>query len=159
MKLRYLFFLITLTVFSCDEQRIFEKNYDFDNRYWIASDKPEFDFDISDDQQAYNIYCNVRNSVAYPYSRLFVTYYVEDSLGKQVQKKLFDQMLFDPKTGKPSGTSGLGDIYDHQVPILTNYKFGYKGKHKIKLEQFMRRDTLQGVLAVGVRIEKVQARN
>jgi gliding motility-associated lipoprotein GldH len=141
---------------SCDDTRVYEKNTDFEQSAWMASFKPEFDFKVPDTAQRYNLYCNIRNSVAYPYSRIFFNYYLQDSIGLTLNKELVNYTLFDARTGKPAGTSGLGDIYDHQIPIRKNHKFPYAGTHKIKFEQFMRKDTLDGVFAVGVRVERVQ---
>jgi gliding motility-associated lipoprotein GldH len=62
--------------------------------------------------------------------------------------------MFDAKTGAPNGTSGLGDIFDHQALLISGHKFPYAGIHKIKFEQFMRKDTLEGIFAVGVRVER-----
>jgi gliding motility-associated lipoprotein GldH len=156
MRIIGLFLAGAMLFSACDDSRVYEKNQDFEHRAWIVSQQPEFEFEINDTVQRYNIYCNIRNSVSYPYSRLFLTYYLEDSTGKVFQKKLIDHLLFDPKTGEPHGTSGLGDIFDHRAPVLQNHRFPYPGKHKIKLEQFMRQDSLSGILAVGVRIEKTQ---
>jgi gliding motility-associated lipoprotein GldH len=139
---------------ACDDTRVYEKNVDFEHKAWMAGYKPEFEFVVGDTALSYNIYCDLRNSISYPYSRIFFTYYLQDSIGLVVQKKLVSATLFDPKTGAPEGTSGLGDIYDHRLSLLKNHKFPYAGMHKIKFEQFMRKDTLEGVFAVGVRIEK-----
>lgn len=138
---------------ACDEKRIYEKNFDFENRYWIVNDQPEFQFSISDTAIPYNLYCEIRNEVSYPKTNLYLTYYLHDSVGL-LQKKLVSNLLFDEKTGQPFGTSGLGDVYDHKVPLLMGYRFKHPGTYTIKLEQFMRLDTLRGVLAVGVRVEK-----
>jgi gliding motility-associated lipoprotein GldH len=140
--------------FACDDSRVYEKNIDFESHAWMKGHKPEFEFSIPDTTARYNLYCNVRNSLDYPFSRLFFTYYLQDSIGLVFNKRLMTETLFDPKTGEPEGSSGLGDIYDHQFPIVKNHKFPYAGVHKIKFEQFMRSDTLSGVLAVGVRVEK-----
>lgn len=153
MRFPVLFFMTALFIFSCDDTRVFEKNYDFEHRAWMIGHKPEFEFDIADTTRSYNVYCNVRNSLTYPFSRLFLTYYLQDSIGKVLDKKLVNRMLFDPKTGEPHGASGLGDLYDHRFLLLRNHKFIYAGKHKIKFEQFMRTDTLSGIIAVGVRVE------
>jgi gliding motility-associated lipoprotein GldH len=139
---------------ACDDTRVYEKNNDFENRAWTVSDTPTFEIEVLDTVQHYNLFCNIRNSVAYPYSRLFFTYYIQDSIGKPVQQKLVNHLLFDPKSGEPQGNSGLGDIFDHRVVLLRNYKFQYSGKHRIKFTQLMRQDTLAGILAVGVRVEK-----
>ena len=62
--------------------------------------------------------------------------------------------LFEPKTGKPLGKSGLGDLYDHQIPVFRKYKFSKAGVYQMKLEQFMRTDTLAGMISVGVSVER-----
>jgi gliding motility-associated lipoprotein GldH len=154
MRTVLLMFISALILIACDENRVYEKNLDFENHAWMSGHKPEFEFQIADTSQAYNLYFNFRNSISYPYSRIFFTWYLQDSIGLVLEKKLVDYMVFDPKTGAPQGKSGLGDIYDQQVPIVTNHHFPYKGTHKIKFEQFMRKDTLAGVMAVGVRVEK-----
>ncbi|HWA35726.1 MAG TPA: hypothetical protein VG737_16400, partial [Cyclobacteriaceae bacterium] len=76
--------------------------------------------------------------------------------GKEISKKLVFNDLFDEKTGRPLGDSGLGDLYDHRFPILQDYSFSNPGKYSLKLDQFNRQDTLQGVIAVGVRVERVE---
>ncbi len=145
-------FLVTLLV-ACDDSRVYEYNQDFADRAWKVSDTPRFEFVIKDLGKKYNLYYNVRNSLDYPFARLFVQYSLEDSTGAALQKKLVSEFLFDQKTGQPHGSSGLGDVYDHRFLLLNDYEFKRPGKYRMKLEQFMRMDTLHGVLAVGVRVE------
>lgn len=146
--------ILAVVVTGCDTNRVFEDNKDFAKRSWVVSDTASFEFEISDSTALYNIHCNVRNSVDYPYSRIFVNYSLEDSTHRTLATKLVSDYLFDVKTGEPKGSSGLGDIYDHRFPLLQNRKFK-AGKYFVKLQQYMRTDTLQGVLAAGVRVEKV----
>lgn len=148
----FLFFIILLS--SCDDTRVYEKNYDFEKREWLVNDVPSFEFTVATNQP-YNLYCNLRNSVAYPYSRLFVNYTLKDSTGLELKKELINTYLFNEKTGEPIGSSGLGDIYDQQIILLKEYSFTQPGTYTIRFEQFMRTDTLQGILAVGLRVEKV----
>lgn len=152
--MRQFLFLGLLFLGSCDPNRIYEYNYDFNSRAWLVSEKPGFEFFISDPGKTYNVYYNVRNNINYPYARLFVQYTLKDTLGTQLNKELLTAYLFDEVTGKPFGSSGIGDIYDHQFPMLTNFRFPHRGQYIIKLEQFSRQDTLRGVLAVGVRVEE-----
>lgn len=146
--------IITMFFFSCDEQRVYEKNIDFDSRYWLVNEKQTFDFEITDSLIAYNLYCNVRNSLDYPFARIFINYQLLDSTGIQMEGQMVSQLLFDEKTGEPFGESGLGDLYDHRILLKKNYRFPGTGNYTISFEQFMRRDTLTGILAVGLRIEK-----
>lgn len=140
---------------ACDSNRLYETNVEFKNRSWNVSEKVSVEFEISDTVEHYNLYFNVRNSLDYPYSRIFVNYNLQDPTGMELAKKMIGENLFDQKTGEPFGQSGIGDLYDHQFPLLTDYVFHKTGKYKITFEQFMRQDTLQGVLAVGARVEKL----
>ena len=149
--------IIIILLLSCDENRVYEKNTDFHKRHWLANERPEFEFEIKDTLQTYNLYCNIRNSLDYPFARIFISYYLQDSSGANMEKQLVRELLFDDKTGEPHGESGLGDIYDHRIPLKANYRFPYSGKYTIAFEQFMRTDTLSGILAVGLRVETTDA--
>lgn len=148
--------LLAVTGFlsSCDPQRHYEDSVEFKDRTWKVTEEPRFEFKITDTTKRYNLYYNIRNSLEYPYARIFVTYHLYDSAGKEIKKKLLFNDLFDQKTGEPLGESGLGDLYDHRFPILDRHPFGHPGKYSVKLDQFMRQDTLNGVIAVGVRVEE-----
>ncbi|MCX8490781.1 MAG: gliding motility lipoprotein GldH [Cyclobacteriaceae bacterium] len=138
---------------SCDSNRVYEDNIEFKDRTWKITTPAELEFEVSDTTQNYNLYLEVRNSLDYPYARLFVNYQLIDPNGALVKKEMLTEDLFDIKTGEPNGRSGLGDVYDHQFDFLTNYSFKKAGKHKVRFEQFMRQDTLRGILAVGLRVE------
>jgi gliding motility-associated lipoprotein GldH len=150
-----LFFLFALLLWSCDSERLYEKNHDFKDRAWLSSEKPAFEFAVSDTLKAYNLYCNIRNAVEYPYSRIFINYSLQDSSGTSISKNMISAFLFEEKTGKPLGSSGLGNVYDQRVPILKKYQFKTPGTYSMKFEQFMRTDTLSGILAIGFRLETV----
>jgi gliding motility-associated lipoprotein GldH len=153
------FFLIAVIVLvSCDSNRVFEDNKDFKAKAWEANDTVSFEFTITDDGSLYNLKCNIRNTVDYPFSRIFVNYWLEDSTHHVLANKLVESYLFDMKTGEPRGTSGIGDIYDHQFSLLENRKLG-AGKYFVKLQQDMRTDSiglLPGILAAGIRVEKTE---
>jgi gliding motility-associated lipoprotein GldH len=144
--------LLGVILFSCDSSRVFEENREFASRQWLVNEEPTFEFFITDSARSYNLYYNLRNSLHYDWDRIYVTYALTDSSGKELARKLVYNELFDP-TGRPFGESGLGDLYDHRFPILTGYRFSHAGKYSIRLTQFSRQDTLRGVLAVGVRVE------
>ncbi len=154
------FFVLAATAFSllsCDDTRVFEENIDFEDRHWLVSEMPEFEFEIHDTTATYNLHCNLRNAVSYPYTRIFFKYALKDSADRVLDSALVTQFLFDEKTGRPYGESGIGDLYDHRFPILMNYTFPHGGKFRVRFKQYMRMDTLPGILAVGLRVEKFQA--
>lgn len=147
---------LMLACAACDSNRVFEENKDFAKRYWLAQDTVQFEFTITEGGVPYNMLYNVRNSLDYRYSRIFVNYSLEDSAHHELASRLVANYLFDAKTGKPFGSSGIGDIYDHRFPLLENRPLA-PGKYYVKLQQFVRTDsdTLRGVLAAGIRVEKI----
>jgi gliding motility-associated lipoprotein GldH len=153
MRLGYILILLSVLC-ACDSDRLYEQNIILKERYWRVDEPLVFDFHIDDPSQRYSIYYNVRNSLEFPYARLFVQYTLSDSVGTTIANKLNAQYLFDQKTGKPFGQSGIGDVFDHQFLIIEKYKFNQPGKYQLKIEQYNRQDTLRGILAVGFRLEK-----
>ncbi|MBL7861562.1 MAG: gliding motility lipoprotein GldH [Cyclobacteriaceae bacterium] len=149
-------FFILLLLFGCDSNRVFERYEEFKDKAWKIQEPAEFEFTISDVSKKYNVLYNVRNSLDYPYARLFIEYTLSDSAGAVLSKKLLSNYLFDQKTGRPLGRSGLGDVYDHQFLLLQNQSFQTAGVYHMRLEQFNRLDTLTGILAIGVRVETVE---
>lgn len=139
---------------QCGKLPHFEKNIELPNQSWSIKNELKFDFKIDDATQRYNIAYNIRNTLKYPYSNLYVTYYLEDSKGKVIATELQNISLFDEKRGKPFG-SGLGDMFVHQlgIPTFQKYKFPAKGNYTFRLVQYMRHD-VTGIATMGIRIEK-----
>lgn len=148
--------VMLLTLAGCGDNKVYQEYSDFNRGYWLVGDTAKFEFTIDDTLSRYNLFCNIRNSTQYPYSRIFVNFSLADTLGKNYHNALLNDFLFDPKSGAPFGKTGLGDLYDHQLPVLNNYKFTSSGPYVVKLQQLMRTDTLDGVLSVGIGIQRVQ---
>lgn len=154
MKIWILTGVVALLLSACDNLRVYESNYNFEEGIWIAHEQPTFEFTIADTSFPYTLSLDLRNSLSYPYTRLFITYELIDSTGSVLTRELVPIYLFDDKTGTPLGTSGIGDLYDHRFPLLSEYMFQKPGAYQLKLQQYMRKDTLDGLLSVGVRVEK-----
>jgi gliding motility-associated lipoprotein GldH len=154
MRLVFISISVAVLLSSCDNNRVFEDNKDFSKRAWTLNDTVAFEFLVSEPSANYNLLYNVRNTLDYPYSRIFVNYTLEDSTHRVLVTKLVSNYLFDVKTGEPQGNSGLGDIYDHRFPLESRKLAA--GKYFVKLQQFMRTDTLHGVLAAGIRVEAIK---
>ncbi|WP_421873271.1 gliding motility lipoprotein GldH [Marinoscillum sp.] len=152
MRKSYYLICCCLVLAACDASRIYEKNVDLPNRVWLEDSLIEFEMRVDDASLPYNLYANVRNGHSYPFYNLYLQYTIVDSTGREVKKDLTNLILFDPKTGEPRG-SGLGDVFDHQLPLLESYSFPDEGRYTVELQQYMRRDSLEEVYGVGVRLE------
>lgn len=155
---RWLLFLPLLALLTaCDPSRVFEQNIDFPDYSWDVQQKPSFTFQIPDTTARYNLYFNVRNASGYGYYNLYLRQTLTGPAGPVGLPRLHELILMDPKTGEPRG-SGTGDIFDHQMLALPHLKFARPGAYTLTLEQYMRQDKLPGLMAVGLRVAKVEGK-
>lgn len=143
----------SLLFFSCGSDSVFEEINTFEEDEWTRKDTAIFNFTIKDTAQTYNIYYDIRYDNEYPFYNLYVKQSLLDSAGNPLLKEQQEMILFDRKTGQPLG-SGFGNIYDHRVLSRRNFTFPYAGDYTFSIEQYMRKDTLPGVSAIGIAIKQ-----
>ncbi|MBB3837205.1 gliding motility-associated lipoprotein GldH [Runella defluvii] len=152
-KITQFVLLLAVTSFlSCDSNAVFKDHEDIDDGMWFVKNEPSFTFEITDISQPYNVYYLVRNSIGYPYYNLFVKRFLLNDKNKVVNEALNELILMDERTGKPMG-DGLGDLFDHKIVALKNYRFPKAGKYSFKVRQYMRQDPLPGIMSMGVSVE------
>ncbi len=112
-----------------------------------------FTFNINDPGKKYDLSFFVRNSIDYEYQNIYIQYYLEDQTGNVVTEKLHNVIIFDPKTGKPLG-NGVGDTYDIERTFLNGFTFNQEGEYTLRFDQFMRKDTLKNIQAIGLKVSE-----
>jgi len=150
--------LLFVLVIGCDSSHIYEDYEDLPDAFWHVDSIKRFTFEIEDSTRSYNLKATIRNASSYPFYNLYYQYSLTDSLDSIVFTELKEVELFDPKTGQPYG-SGLGDLFDHSISLQEDFQFPYSGSYSIKLQQFMRMDTLPFILSVGARVEYASETN
>lgn len=146
-------FLVVLLFASCDNNRIFEENKAITGEGWSVNDVKLFNVDIKDPATTTNFYINIRNADGYPYSNLFLFVKTIFPNGKMSNDTL-ECILADEK-GKWLG-SGIGDIYDNQIPFKRNVRFPLAGKYTFEIQHGMRTDNVPLIMDVGLRIENAE---
>ncbi len=139
---------------SCDAERVYEKNNDFEGSVWRKDSVQNFVFNIENKEQSYNLLLNVRNNVAFKNRNIYIKYVLRNGEDQVIEEKLQSFDLFEPKTGQPYGSSVIGDVFDHQLLLEKNYRFKSAGEFTMSYQHYMRVDTLQNIASVGVRVEK-----
>jgi gliding motility-associated lipoprotein GldH len=142
-----------LTLSACDKNRIYENNTEIPQYVWHKDSLVKFEVDITETGIPTNFYINVRNADGFPYSNLFLFVKTTFPNGKTSRDTL-ECILADDK-GKWLG-SGMGDIYDNQIPFKRNVMFPLAGKYTFEYQQGMRTDALPLIMDVGLRIEKAE---
>ncbi len=139
---------------SCDTSKVYDSMQDLDSNSWNEKQELVFPLTIEDTAITYKLYYTVRYDNDFPFYNLYINRIMEDSSGKFLNKKLQGMDLFKSNTGVPLG-AGMGSKKDFLILSEDNYKFPYAGKYTIKLKQYMRQENVQGISAVGFRVEKV----
>jgi len=154
MRLYFFLILLALITASCDKDRIFDRNIDFEKQEWKEKTRLIFKFKVKDNSVPYNLIYNIRYTNTYPYYNLYIGYILKDSAGKEIKKNSPQNMdLFNSTTGKPSG-NGLGDLFESYILGIPAYAFPYKGTFTFEVKQYMRKDPIEGIASFGLKVEK-----
>jgi len=143
------FFFLTLV--SCDSRRVFEENRAIGNGKWKTKEKICFEVSIKDTSIAYNVYLNVRNVMDFPYSNLFLFLQTSFPDGR-IARDTLECMLAD-FDGRWLG-SGIGSVKFNKFLLQKGVYFHEKGIYRFELEQAMRVNELNGIMDIGLRIER-----
>lgn len=146
--------LLTI-LWSCDDSVVYKAHEDIKDGLWYIKNKPEFKVNIEDTVSRYNVFYVFRNALQYPYYNLYLTRQVNGPDGALISNTLEELFVSNEITGKPYG-KGLGDLFDHKVPIAKDYSFPKSGVYTFKLSQSMRQNPLPHILSVGISVEKVK---
>jgi gliding motility-associated lipoprotein GldH len=146
-----IFCIPLLLLFSCDQNRVFEKNVEIPGNIWSYDFKVPFEVEITDTSASYNVYVNIRHTEIYPFNNLWVIVHTELPSGEKKEKRV--ELVLSDNRGEFFG-EGMGDIWDYQALIQENAIFPQRGKYKFELEQNMRKNALPFIMSMGMRIEK-----
>lgn len=139
------------SVTCCTEDRVYEDNYDLPSKIWPISEHVNFKFDISDKEQRYQIFLNLRHDAAYPYRNIYMQYQLSDSTNYVMDNALVNFQLFSAKEGLPLGNAS-SNIYSFQELLLDSVSFPHEGTYTFSIDQYMREDSLKGIYSVGIKI-------
>lgn len=151
--LRLILAFSVILLCACGESATYEGKQDFEEKYWLKNEPVVFEFAVVETEATYDFRYFIRNSLEYPYQNIYLQYYLEDSSGNVIARQLNNVELFDSKTGKPLG-SGAGDIYNLEKTFLRDYRFPHEGGYTLRIDQYMRQDTLRHVHTVGLILTK-----
>ena len=148
--------LILTSLFSCDSNRLYEKNISIENNVWKLSQKPQFEYNNTDTTSSIHMLVNVRHSSSYSFSNLWL--FVNTTKPNGTLKTDTLGCVLAEKNGKWLG-NGLGDIWDIQCQFKST-RLLENGLYTFEVEQAMRHgdlakiEQLPGIMEIGLRIEK-----
>jgi gliding motility-associated lipoprotein GldH len=159
MKHLKFFIIIILSVFlsSCSKNTVYKEYKDikgeltFDFVSWKKTDVLVFEIILEKAYKGLETTISIRHAMHYPFSNMKITLECEMPDGKKT-KTPFNLVLAENNMFKGSG---MGDIWDIDIPVILPIKFDQKGTYKISINQDMM-DKLPGVLEVGIILNKTE---
>jgi len=135
---------------ACSDNAVIDQNIAIKNNTWLYEQKPLFSAHITNKNIPYHLYLNLRNSIDYPFSNIFVLIHQQNPSKAKITYRV--EIKLANKEGLWKGKSA-GSIFSHQTRFLKDYHFPDTGKYIFQLEQNMRINNLSGINDVGLRIE------
>ena len=151
---KHLYALLALfhlsVLFSCDPGVVYHQFRDVENGTWYWEDPKQFRVKVSDTTHLHNIYLQVRHTVDYPLSNLYMFVQVKGPSGQRLTDTV--KMIIAEPDGNWKG-KGAGKLKELQILYRKGTIFGDTGTYTFTLEQGMRTPALP-VTNVGLRIER-----
>lgn len=153
IQLSLILIFASLIFASCIKKSVYEEQVSIANNTWDVHQRLSFEIPVKDTLSTNNLIINIRNTQEYPFQNIFLFIETLDPRGLSIKDTL-DCPLADNE-GKWLG-NGLGSHYQTEFMFKRNVRFPHSGTYTIVVEQGMRKEDLEGISDVGVRVEKVR---
>ncbi|HWI89671.1 MAG TPA: gliding motility lipoprotein GldH [Flavisolibacter sp.] len=145
--------IVTCILFlsSCQSIDLYEKVVNIPRQEWKSNFKPQFNFTINDTQSRYDVYVIIRHNEKYEFNNIWI------SLAYQLKGQQPVAGQYELPLANNEGWLGIAmdDLYEHRIRITPADGILFKeGDYTFTIGQIMRKDPLENVLNVGLRIEK-----
>lgn len=142
--------LLSIVLFSCGEQPLYEKVYSFNEREWSLDQKPEFKVEIQDTTAVYDISLTLRTTTDYKFNNLWIFLKTTIPDG-QSERKPF-QIRIANEDGSWVGTK-TGSVVETSLDFPAR-KLPMKGEYTFTVEQAVTQSVIDEVLDIGLRVKE-----
>ena len=141
---------ITIFMWSCDTNRLYDRSLDLPEDGWHKDSIAGFTVVVEDTTRLYDFYVTLRNTGEYGFRNFYL--FLNTRLPNNHLTRDTLELILADKEGKWLGR-GFGAVKDYQIRIRENLKFPLQGEYRFGIEQAMRKERLEGITGVGIRIE------
>jgi len=144
-------FSLFIGLTSCDKGVIYEDNQSFEDNTWKYEDVKTFSFTMKDSMTPCKIYLNMRTTLDYEFSNIYMNLYSDYPNGT-LDTSALEFFLAEPN-GKWLGNVS-GTVIENKAMIMKGYLTD-PGVYTFKLEQAMFDNDLGELLDIGIRVENL----
>jgi len=155
LKTKFVLPLLLMLFFSCNSNYFYNESKNNELGEWKVGEIKQFEVEISDSLQIYNIYIKTSNTNNYAYQNLWLFIQTTSPAGNKI-RDTFEIELADER-GKWYG-SGLFESKTMLNMFKPRVRFSQCGSYTFEIEQAMRTQQLKGIESIGVCIEETKNR-
>jgi gliding motility-associated lipoprotein GldH len=150
---KIIFFVGALLMLGCGGNFEYQKAYQIQDNSWNYQDTLNFNFNIEDTSRIYNLFLEIEHQNTYSYQNLYTQIHTKFPGGERLTETLSLELADKTGTwmGKCSGTT-----CKLLIPIQQNAFFNASGDYEITLEQYMRKNPIEGINAISFLLEKTK---
>lgn len=145
-------FIFTAAIFSsCNTMDLYEKVTAIPGHEWKSDFKPQFNFTIKDSTPVYDVFVVLRHNEKYEFNNIWI------SLTTQHKADSSETEQFELPLANNEGWMGsaMDDLYEHRIRITPADGIRLRsGEYSFTIGHIMRKDPLENVMNIGLRIEK-----
>lgn len=145
--------IISALCIACENGTLASGEFEMPNNEWVKGDVKSIVINAPDTTQAYQLDIDVKHSEAYGYQNLYVKTITIFPSGKEVSS-ITSLELANPDgswSGKCSGKS-----CSLSLPLQQGFSFPETGKYTWQIEPYMRTDTVNGIMSIGIECKKMK---
>jgi gliding motility-associated lipoprotein GldH len=136
---------------SCNNNIVYIDSAALPGKKWELMNILSFRVPVDDTLSTNNVTFTIRSGSSYPYRNIYLFVKTVSPDGNSITDTL-QYNLADEK-GKWYGR-GFGDVHELNLPYKSNIFFPRKGTYQFNIQHGMRKEELDGIYDIGLRIEK-----
>jgi gliding motility-associated lipoprotein GldH len=151
---RYSLFILLASfvmLLSCNSNIVYTDSAAMPGKRWELMNIIKFRATINDTLSSNNVTFTIRSGSSYPYRNIYLFVKTVSPDGNSITDTL-EYFLADEK-GKWYGR-GFGDVHELNLPYKSNVFFPRKGAYQFNIQHGMRKESLDGIYDIGLRIER-----
>ncbi len=153
VKQLVLLIVLSISVFACNENRVFKEYQSVSDLIWVKSEPKVFKVKIEDNSSPVNINIPIRHQSYIGYSALNLEILITSPSG-DVSKTEYRYLLRDAENNLVG--EALGDLCDTDAMVISNYVFNEKGEYTVTVSHNSEEEKILGIVEIGLFIDKLK---
>ncbi|MCF8236991.1 MAG: gliding motility lipoprotein GldH [Saprospiraceae bacterium] len=146
----WIILLGTVLFAACGKPTILDQEFELPESGWTYADSLQWNFEVADTNAIYDLLLTIEHGTDFRYQNCYVRFHTLFPQGQHLTETV--SLELQTQVGQWLGDCGSTDC-DLTIPIQQNAFFNQPGKYAIRMEQYMRQDSLPGIESFNLRIE------